>query len=238
MPHVIFPEYRDQFKSTKYPFIDTATLVSIDEDYAIPQDIFCDASLYIPGATPPVYISELVISSAGNYITVSDYSKRYTATGVLEPLASSVELYDSRGNQVGILVATTNLSYFTSVSSGTYTFLPKETSFSPRCIISLQDTGVTSVGVENGEQLEGDVWLCGRDGIILRYVNDAVRVDIVGEPLYKREDPDFIVPEFVRTINGMPANEYGNFNLTTTSVDDVLRISTTADGIKIYAAGV
>lgn len=238
MPHVIFPEYRDQFKSTKYPFADTATLTSVNRDFVFPQDIFCDASVYIPGATAPIYISELNINSSGSYLTITDYSKKYTATGKIEPLSDKIELYNPRNNQVGIIVATKDLSYFTSAPKGEYSFVAKDTSLAPRCTIYLKDTGVTSVGVDGGEQLEGDVWICGRDGVIVRYVNEQIRVDIVGEPLFKREDPKFRPPTFVQTINDMSADRYGNFNISPETVDDIIRVTTTPNGITISAAGV
>ena len=238
MARVIFPEYREQFKSTKYPFADTATLTSVDEDFTLPQDVFCDASVYIPGAVAPVYISELTISSSESSIIVMDYSKKFTAKGIIEPLSDKIELFDPRNNQVGILVATTDLSYFTSIPKGMYSFLSRGTALSPRCTIYLKDTGVTSVGVVGGEQLEGDVWICGRKGVIVRYVNDQVRIDIVGEPLFKREDPKFKPPTFVQTINDMPSNEFGNFNISPESPDDIIRVNTTANGIIISAAGV
>lgn len=238
MPRIIFPEYREQFKSTKYPFADTATLTSIDNEFKLPQDIFCDASVYIPGAIAPVYINELNINSSQSYLTIVDYSKKFTATGIIEPLSDKIELFNPRNNQVGILVASKDLSYFTSVPNGSYTFLPKATSLSPRCTIYLKDTGVTSIGVVDGEQLEGDVWICGSDGIIVRYVNEQIRIDVVGEPLFKREDPKFQPPSFVQTINDMPANKYGNFNISAESADDIIRVNTSATGITISAAGV
>ena len=238
MARVIFPEYREQFKSTKYPFADTVTLTSVDGDFTFPQDIFCDASVYIPGATAPVYINELCISSSESYLTVLDYSKKFTAKGIIEPLSDKIELFDPRNNQVGILVATKDLSYFTSVPNGAYSFLSKGTALSPRCTIYLKDTGVTSVGIVDGEQLEGDVWICGRNGVIVRYVNEQVRIDIVGEPLFRRENSKFKPPKFVQTINGMPSNEFGNFNISPESLDDIIRVNTTASGITISAAGV
>lgn len=236
MPRVIFPEFRDQYKATKYPFVDTATLTS--GDLTIPKEIFCDASIYIPGATPPVFISNLKITGTEDTITVSDYSKKYTATGIINPTANTIELYSPNNKQVGILVATTNLTYFTNIPNGEYEFTYRATSLAPRCIIPLKDTGVTTIGVVDGESLEGNVWLCGKDGIILRYVDGSVRIDIVGEPLFKQEDPNFRFPSFVQTINGFESDEFGNFNITVVNQDDILRINSNSDGITISAAGV
>ena len=236
MSRVVFPEFREQYKTTKYPFIDTATLVS--GDLKFPKEIFCDASIYIPGATPPVYISNLTITGTESTLTVSDYSKKYTATGIINPTAKTIELYSPNNKQVGILVATTDLTYFTNIPTGEYNFTYRATSFVPRCIIQLKDTGVTTIGVKDGEALEGNVWLCGKDGIILRYVDDAIRFDIVGEPLFKQEEPNFRFPSFVQTINGFESDEYGNFNITVLDQEDILRINSDSEGITISAAGV
>ena len=237
MPSVIFPEYRDSLKSVKYPFTDTATLESTDGNLTLPKEVFCDATLYIPGAVAPIYVQKITISNAVKTITVSDYSKKYTATGEIKPLADSIELFDSMNRSVGMLVASSNLTYFTSIPSGEYEFTYKATPFVPRCITQLNDTGITSVGTES-TALEGDIWLVGKQGIILRYVDDAIRVDIVGEPLFKFEDENFDPPTFVQTINGLESDEYGNFKITVLDPNDILRVENSADCITIYAAGV
>ena len=123
------------------------------------------------------------------------------------------------------------------VPNSEYEFTYKATSFVPRCITQLNDMGITSIGTES-EALEGDIWLVGKQGIILRYVDDAIRVDIVGEPLFKFEDENFDPPTFVQTINGMESDEYGNFKITVLDPKDILRVENSADGITIYAAGV
>ena len=241
MPQVIFSEYRDANKSTKYPFVDTATLSSTNGKFTLSQEVFCDASIYIPGAVAPVYIQKLNITGSGITLTVSDYSKKYTATGTVTPKSNSVKLVNNSEQQVGILVASVDLTYFTSIPKGEYEFTYRATSFVPRCIVPLKDVGVTSIGVSGGKQLYGDVWLIGKDGIVIRYdrEKEVIRFDIVGDPLFKREDSTFQVPSYIKTINGVPANEYGNFKITVVNENsDILRIDNSSDGITIYAAGV
>ena len=238
MPSVIFPTYRDEHKLTKYPFVDNATLTSTNEELTLPQELFCDASIYIPGAKAPVYIQSIISDSSGITLTVSDYAKQYTATGKINPLDDSIKLLNQSEQQVGILVASADLTYFTNISKGEYTFTAKATSFVPRCIIPLEDVGVTSLGVVGETQLYGDIWLIGKDGIVIRYIEDAIRFDIVGDPLFKREDPDFQLPKFIKTINGVCCNEYGDFKITVGEDKDILRIDNSSDGITISAAGV
>lgn len=241
MPHIIFPEYRDERKLTKYPFTDTSTLTSTEGNISIPEEIFCDASIYMPGAVPPIYIQRITVTDTDVSVTVSDYSKRVKATGIVKPREEVLSLYNAGGHQVGILVASTDLTYFTltNLPKGEHEFTSTSASFVPRCIIPLKDTGVTSIGVEGGEQLYGDVWLVGKDGIIVRYVDNAIRFDIVGDPLFKRFNASFEPPKFVKTINGQPPDEYGTFRIAVAGEDaDILRIDSSTEGIKIYAAGV
>lgn len=240
MPQVIFSEYRDANRLTKYPFVDTATLTSIDGNLTLSQEVFCDASIYIPGAVAPVYIQKLSITGSGIKITVSDYSKKYTATGEITPKSDSVKLVNNSEHQVGILVASVDLTYFTSIPKGEYEFTYKATSFVPRCVVPLKDVGVTSIGVSGGKQLYGDIWLIGKDGIVIRYDDEkeVIRFDIVGDPLFKREDENFKVPSYIKMINGVPANDFGNFNIAVVNDNDILRIDNGSDGITIYAAGV
>lgn len=248
MPSVIFQEYRDSLRLTKYPFVDTASLTCTDNSLTLPAEVFCDASIYIPGAVAPVYIQKLTNNSSGLSITVTDYSKQYLATGEINPRSDSIVLLNPSGQQVGLIVASTDLTYFTSVPKGEYEFTPKATAFVPRCVVPLEDVGVTSIGAKDGTQLYGDVWLVGRDGVVLRYMEDeggeeenpnkVIRIDIVGDPLFKRADEEFEPPKFIQTINGSSANDYGDFRIVVGEEDDILRIDNSPEGITIYAAGV
>ena len=83
-----------------------------------------------------------------------------------------------------------------------------------------------------GEFLTGDIWLVGDRGVFLRReAPNTIRVDVIGVPLYKRLlcEPygSFPTKKFLKTINGCPPDEYGNFTITATnqSVNDaVLRV--------------
>jgi len=251
MPTIVFPEFRDVNKLTKYPFVDTATLTSLDEEITLPTNLFCDASIYIPGAIAPVYIQKIAITGTGITLTVSDTTKKYIATGEITPRNNTIELFNKDEHQVGLLVASVDFTYFTGVSKGEYEFVPKATSFVPRCVIPLQDAGVTSIGTEE-KKLYGDIWLVGKEGVVLEYVSEetdnpeeedisvpkVIRINLVGDALFKRLDPTFEVPKFVQTINGSPSNEYGDFKIVVGEEDDILRIKNSPDGITIYAAGV
>jgi hypothetical protein len=83
--------------------------------------------------------------------------------------------------------------------------------------------------------MAADVWLIGEDGVVLRKDENAIRVDIVGDPLFKRKLCTttggnielFVTPNFVRTVNGIKPDEYGNFTITANNElagDTILRI--------------
>jgi hypothetical protein len=70
------------------------------------------------------------------------------------------------------------------------------------------------------------------DGVVVREEDGAIRVDVVGDPLFARRlcrgEGTFATPNFVRTINGMPPAPDGSFQLAVASVgaaDTVLRIT-------------
>ena len=96
-----------------------------------------------------------------------------------------------------------------------------------------------------GELMPGDIWLVGDQGVFLRWeAPNTIRVDVIGVPLYKRflcePNGNFPTKKFLKTINGCPADEYGNFTITATnqSVNDaVLRVYPRDGSLVIDTAG-
>lgn len=246
MPLITTQEYRDQYENTKYPFADNATLTDTENKLTIPNSIFLDASLFIPGAIAPLYLSKVIIRNRQVVITVSDSSKHKTASGMIDTGSDTITLTDSKHRTVGLLISDSQrLGFFNSVPDGTYSFSAKATWFSPRCVVTLPSVGVTTVGCE-GNNIYGDIRFIGRNGIILTADtdNNTIRFDIVGEPLFKRlkytNPSDFNTPNYVLTVNGVEPDEYGNINITSfanADTEDIIRINTTPDGITIFAAG-
>ena len=243
MPHVIFPEFREEFKNTKYPFNDDATLTSIDRNLVIPQDIFVDANIYIPGAEPPAYISSINLKDSQGTITVTDITRQYSATGIIDYLADSVRLYEN-GVLAGILVTNKHsLSYFSNVPKAEYRFTDKATAFVPRCFTYISRLfGVTSIGIQDEDEvLRGDVWLCGKNGIIIRPKigtnGSSIEFNVVGDPLAKQtlcsESGEYIKPNYVKSINGLTPDKYGDYKLAVKEHSDILRINNSPDGITL-----
>lgn len=242
MPHVIFPEYRDEFKDTKYPFTDDATLISIDKKLTIPQDIFVDTSIYISGAEPPAYISAINLKDSQGTITVTDTTRQHSATGIIDYLADSVKLYED-GVLAGILVTNKHsLSYFSNVPKAEYRFTEKATAFVPRCFTYISKVfGVTSIGIQGEDEvLRGDVWLCGKGGIIIRpdsLYRGIIEFNVVGDPLAKQtlcsESGEYVKPNYVKSINGLTPDKYGDYKLAVKEHSDILRINNSPDGITL-----
>jgi hypothetical protein len=132
---------------------------------------------------------------------------------------------------------------------GTYTFTRAGTEIAATAFIPALEPGVRALTIGDQGFITGDVWLVGDKGVVLSVEDETtVRVDTVGVPLFNRAACDDAgknkpSPRFVSTINGCPADEFGNFTLTATDRDivgndtTVLRVYPTDYGLVIEAAG-
>ena len=96
------PEWRDSHATTKYPFIDSATLVS-DDGEVILEGVFLDASLYPFGAAKGLYIASIERTIENKVvITLVDSSGFDQCSGsfVLDEL-NTVDQDDMAFSQVG-----------------------------------------------------------------------------------------------------------------------------------------
>lgn len=252
MPQIVFPEFRDATENTKYPFIDAATLTDIDNKITIPQDVFIDANLFIPGVNSMVYISSITVDDDKTVITIQD---SYNTTTCIGTISSITTVYDDDyilplykdAYKVGALVIPSNkVSYFKSLEKDTYKFEDTATAFLPSCVTMLPTMGLTSIAVNErteGNTVYGDIWIIGWRGVTLRTqqgVESSIRIDVIGDPLFTQAafpNTPYEIPMPVMTINGLSPDNYGNFNITTQAASDSLRINSTANGLYIYMAG-
>lgn len=265
---ILFPEWRKQNSTTKYPFSARASLTNL-EGRVFVAGLFLDAALYPIGATSGLYLSSVVIDHENITVFVGDAVDGARASGTI-PLINPPDdlvLEDIYGRPAGILVSESQrLSQFQSWGVGTHEFLPADTEFAVTVCFPTPEVGVRGIQLESGELFIGDVWLVGDDGVVLRaesavvplacgegaHTNQAIRVDIVGDPLFRRRlcQPAslFNTPRFVRQIRIIGPNmdfvcepdEHGNIPITSNNRlvgDTVLRIVTTATGIRIGAVG-
>lgn len=250
MARTIHPEFRDRQDDSMYPFGDHASLVSNREEVQLFSDTFIDASIYPIGSIEGVGITKIVIGT-GRIATIyiGDEDTDELATGEVDFIAPSdtVALHDIYGRPAGVLVSDANrLSIFQSWVTGTYQFI--NAVFAGSVVTPMPEIGVRgflTVDTETPELFYGDTWIIGENGAVVRREGDTIRVDFVGDPLFRRKictgEPDmFNTPNFLQTINSHPPDSVGNFNLTIgehAALDTVLRISPIEAGLKITAIG-
>lgn len=252
MPQIVFPEFRDVTENTKYPFIDSATLTDIDNKLSIPQDIFIDANLYIPGVNSMVYISSIEVSDDKTVITIQDSDNATACIGTIYNANSApiddyiLPLYKDAYKVGALVIAGNKVSYFKSLEKDTYKFEDTATAFLPSCVTMLPTMGITSVAVNDRTEdntVYGDIWFIGWHGVTLRTqsgLDNSIRIDVMGDPLFTQAafpNTPYEMPMPVMTINGLSPDNYGNFNITTQAASDSLRINSTTNGLYIYMAG-
>jgi hypothetical protein len=264
---VLYPQWRKQNESTKYPFGDDATLVN-DAGFAIIEGTFLDAALYPIGGGIGLYISSITVDHQSVTLVVGDLNDPSIATASF-PLINPpdlVSLVDNFGRPAGVLVSeSARLGIFQSWTIGTQDFSATETGFAATVCFPTPETGVRGFQLDDGSILTGDVWLVGDDGVVLREeltelppkcgVSGSVRVirvDVVGDPLFRRRlcTPHslFKTPRFIEKVRVLASNtEFicgpdlnGNLKMTVNNnlaADTVLRLRPSPNGMIIEAVG-
>jgi hypothetical protein len=247
---ILYPQFRDEQAASRYPFTDTATLVSTAGALTIDPAFFIDAVFFPIGAGPRLYISSIIVGADTVTINIGDQNTITLIAGsysIFEiPNDGIVSFSDQYGRPAGSLISTaTNLSNFASRAIGTYAFNVAATEFVASVVMPANEPGVRALMPATEELMAGDICLVGDYGVFLRWdAPNNIRVDIVGVPLYKRLlcEPygDFPTRKFLKTINGCGPDEYGNFTFTATNKlvnDTVLRIYPKDGTIVIDTAG-
>lgn len=255
---IIHPQWRDEQAPSRYPFSDAATLVTTG-GIAMGVDTFLDARLYPIGGNTRLALYTVIVESGRVtlYIgTAANNDLCFTYFDPVEP-PDLLRLEDVWGRSAGVLVSEAlRLARFQSWEVGTHTFDPDAAEFAASVCIPTPEVGVRGMITEDGDILTGDVWVVGENGIVVREDLDdieegtrTIRVDIVGDPLFKRAlcgdkvsgiVPLFVTPRFLKTINNVPPDEYGNYTITTAgnvSPDNILRITPTPEGLRFEAVG-
>jgi hypothetical protein len=247
---ILYPQFRDEQADSRYPFADGATLTTTAGTLTIARDTFIDASLYIIDAGKGLYISQITVTSdtvtlfVGGSATRNLVSTKYPTN--TPPADGILELFDSYGRPAGMLLSQRlKLFELSAWPTGEHTFASSATEFVASVSIPAQEPGVRGILTADDTLLTGDLWLIGDQGVQVRQENEGViRIDIIGEPLFLRalcEDKDKFSPKrFVKTINGCPPDEYGNFIFTSTghiAPDTVLRIYPSCDSLVIDTVG-
>ena len=247
MPEYRFQEFYDEYAATRYPFLDSCALTA-DTRQQIDTDLFLDATLYPVGNIGALYISSIVVQSRLVTINIADRTRSIIAVASFDPFGSNDNLavVDAHGRPAGIIVSdASRLARFSSWVEGIHTFSTTAAVFVPSCVIPSPASGVRGLSTLQEVTLTDTVVLVGGDGVILSKIDDAgIRVDIVGDPLFRRRLCEavgaFRTPTFVQTINGCPPDQNGNISIIIGSqlaAHTILRLNQYADGLVIEANG-
>lgn len=255
---IIFPEFRDEQSDSRYPFTDTAMLTA-DSDVELPRDTFIDAAIYAIDAVAPLYISSIEVTASVVTINISTSTGDVVCSTGYTPLdpptSGELALVDSYGRPAGLLLSSrARLALIGGWEPITHTFAQSATEFVAGVVYPAQEPGVRglTLAADTADLITADIWLVGRDGVVLRADppnSNVIRVDIVGVPLFKRLQcidgtlqpiGTFAPKTFLRTVNGYGPDQFGNFNITVAakaSDATILRVYPENDVIKITAAG-
>jgi hypothetical protein len=264
MPSQIFEQWRDEQSIANYPFTDAATMRDLS-GLDLDKSLIIDAAICVPNVKLPVWLSDMSVME--NYVkfTISDSVGRL-AFGEWNAAATNqdvVVLKDDANRRVGVL--TVDIEAMTRlISNGevTYGFPATATTFVLGVIniFTTNDSDREILGEILPEQ--GDVYLIGVDGIVLKsedgtelvngvsYPVVRLKVHAVGNPLANRSicGTNFVEPRFVRevvfqkddqTFTCVPSN-VGDILIVAASMSNqasALRINKTAEGISIGLFG-
>jgi hypothetical protein len=254
-------QWREQHQASRYPFSDSASLVTT-EGVAIAIDTLLDAQIYPIGGTSRMYLSSVVVGSAGVTLYIGTVAAPALCSTTFDPLSppDNLRLEDSYGRAAGILISETlRLARFQAWAVGTHTFERSSTEFAAAVCVPTPEIGIRGLVTEAGDLFTGDIWILGEDGVVVREdpvestpEAPVIRVDVVGDPLFRRalcqgtaESPIgavelFEAVNYLQTINNMPPDAFGDFKITGGSneaVDSILRVYPTPDGLRFEAVG-
>ena len=241
---LLFPEFRDEQRDSKYPFSDRSTFTAIDNALVLSKQAFVDATIYIIDGRGAAYISEIASTGNGILITVrttgntSVRARGFVVSSGGSPY-SQVDLRDRYNRPAGLLVLRSEQINFLLSQSGTYSFREDALEFVATCFSPATSKGLTGVLINETELVTGNILLVGHNGVVVRKITDEfedyqtnaqyntaqpekhakIRIDVVGDPLFQRiqcekEGATLVAPEFIKTINGVAPDEFGHFIFT------------------------
>jgi hypothetical protein len=248
---ILFPEFRDEQGASRYPFADSATLVSTEDEVTIASNAFIDASFFGIDLGPRVHISQISVTpqSVTVYVGDEDQSTKLIATydPATGPANSTLHFFDAYGRPSGLLLSDPlNLSRFNTWLPGDYDFTPEATEFVASTVVPVNAPGVRGITFNNNF-IYGDMWLIGDAGVVIRKeegTDSTVRFDVIGVPLFDRFicEPlgDFPPVTYLKTINNCGPDRFGNFTFTATNKevsDTALRVAPQNNALVISIVG-
>lgn len=241
----IFPEWRDQQSNSNYPFVDVATLTNGTD--TIPKNLFVDARVLAIGAINGLFLSAIdvqVESVAIQFSNPGETSWLVQGEYILSSGKGVITLADRYARPAGMLVGyVEQLQTLASWPLGLHVFTQEAAELSATAVVPTPEIGVRGFLVE-GKVFAGDVYIVGEQGVFLTPEEGCIRVDIVGDPrskqLFCEQLFNFEQPWFIRTINNIKPDEYGDFKLlagANIATDTVLRLESSTNGIGFKLIG-
>lgn len=181
MPINLLPEYRNQHEHRKYPFLDDASMTSV-EGVPLPVDFLIDAFIYPIDVTSGIYVSS--IDSGNRLLTISAVgSNNVVGTVVWDTDTDTAIVEDVSGfsRNIGILVFGPGRERV----AGTLSFGANSLLFDPTCFIPLNQEGVRGIYTESSDLSVNEISFEGRNGVeITTYTSGGknyIRIDIIGK---------------------------------------------------------
>lgn len=251
MPLFFGENFREQQSVSRYPFTDTSNLTT-DTGLTFDTAVITDCKLWPYGAGPRLALTQIIVTVNEVTFSFGDGITNPLAQCQVDPLkiGNFYVLLDPVGRSAGVLVAdAVKLAAVAVWPQGTHTFAQGAADLVASCTVPVPEPGV--LGITDGTSvIHGETWIIGEQGVVLTgdSASGEIQVNVVGDPLFKRRDcagsgaTAFVTPSYLRTINQVRPDDFGNFTLAVASPGDtpgcILRIEPDGlDGIKFSVIG-
>jgi len=241
----IAAEWRIQNAQSRYPFNDYCPMTG-SGGTEVPNNLFLDASIAFASSSNTVRLTDIAKTNAGITFTLkNDIDNEIGYIQYSQTLDTSLLLITSEdGRKLGaVVVDIAEALSFLAKFSGVSAFSATAATFCARCLHAYSATVVTSLGLQAGTALSGNVVLIGENGVVLQHVTQEVlavtnffafvssgayavdqipttvnqiRIHVVGEPLAAAVTQNCNNGQsavFAETVNGVSPNSAGNISI-------------------------
>jgi len=217
MSEVLYPEWRQDNEHSRYPFSDSASLTA-DTNQVLDKDYILDMRIYPIGITDPVYVSRITRTSA--YVSINFASGGGEFGGGLWDIGTltenKLELFDENAVSIGIIVLSNSGKIaLEGWPIGDHNFAQVATELVSTCVVPQPQVGIRGFLLDDGSFLSGNAAFVGGRGVWLSDDGGHMRIDITGDFGQFKDQcgnlESFVTIPPVKTINGEPPDENGNF---------------------------
>ena len=172
-----------------YPFVDIATFTDSSGILRIDPAAITDAKLWpAVTSTSRVYLSSITRGQGSLVITVSTLDAVVGVATITDLTKRRVAFWAPDGSQSGYMAFSPGgLQGLHDVPTRTYEFPVAATEFVASAVAPRATGGVKSLGDAAGNTLDGVFRIVGGEGVRLNAQPNGFRVDIVGDPYFRRE---------------------------------------------------